>query len=261
VKTFTTALIATTVLTILTGIIYPIAIWGLAQTIFPAQANGSLMMVNNKVVGSRLIGQNFSSARYFQSRPSAAGDKGYDAANSGGSNLGPTNKALIDAVKLRVKNLVESNPGTDPQQVPIDLVTTSGSGLDPEISPAAAELQVARVAHARGLSEDQVRQLIVENTRPRSAGIFGEPGVNVLLLNLALDRNAGSHVRTARSDELSHTTRARSFSRSGAPAATGTTQNLYWRRRRRRQDISHARRGTSAPRSRSGCSAGVHRDA
>ena len=199
-KTFTTALVATAVLTVLTGIIYPLAIWGIAQTILPAQANGSLIEVNNKVVGSHLIGQNFSSARYFQSRPSAAGDKGYDAANSGGSNLAPTNKALIDAVKLRVKNFVEANPGTDSRQVPIDLVTTSGSGLDPEISPAAADLQVARVAHSRGLSEDQVRQLIAENTRPRSAGIFGEPGVNVLLLNLALDRTTGSHV-TARSDE------------------------------------------------------------
>jgi potassium-transporting ATPase KdpC subunit len=201
VKTLKTALVATAVLTVLTGIIYPLAIWALAQTIFPAQANGSLVVVSNKVVGSRLIGQNFSSARYFQSRPSAAGDKGYDAANSGGSNLAPTNKALIDAVRLRLKNFIESNPGADPHQVPIDLVTASGSGLDPEISPAAAELQVARVAHARGISEDQVRQLIAESTRPRSAGIFGEPGVNVLKLNLALDRIAGSHVTAARSNE------------------------------------------------------------
>jgi potassium-transporting ATPase KdpC subunit len=200
VKAFRTAFVVTAVLTILTGVIYPLAIWGLAQTIFPAQANGSLVVAQNKVVGSRLIGQNFSSAKYFQSRPSAAGDKGFDAANSGGSNLGPTNKALIDAVKLRLKNFVEANPGTDPRQVPIDLVTTSGSGLDPEISPAAADLQVARVAHSRGLSEDQVRQLIAENTRPRSAGILGEPGVNVLSLNLALDRTSGSHV-TARTDE------------------------------------------------------------
>jgi potassium-transporting ATPase KdpC subunit len=200
VKTIKMALLTTAVLTVLTGIIYPLAIWGLAQTIFPAQANGSLIEVDNKVVGSRLIGQNFSSGRYFQSRPSAAGDKGYDAANSGGSNLAPTNKALIDAVKLRLKNFVESNPGAEPHTVPIDLVTTSASGLDPEISPAAAELQVARVAHSRGLSEDQVRQLIAENTRPRSAGIFGEPGVNVLLLNLALDRTTGNRVRTARSE-------------------------------------------------------------
>jgi K+-transporting ATPase ATPase C chain len=193
VKTFTTALITTAVLTLLTGIVYPLAIWALAQTIFPSQAGGSLVVAGNKIVGSSLVGQNFSSPRYFQSRPSAAGDKGYAADNSGGSNLGPTNKALIDAVKLRLKNVIESNPGTDAHQVPVDLVTASGSGLDPEISPAAAELQIARVARARGLSEDQVRQLIAENTRPRSAGIFGEPGVNVLLLNLALDRTAGSH--------------------------------------------------------------------
>lgn len=192
-RTFVTAFVATAVLTVLTGIIYPLAVFGIAQTIFPRQAGGSIVVASNKVVGSSLIGQNFSSPKYFQSRPSAAGDKGYDASNSGGSNLGPTNKALIDAVKLRLKNLVESNPGVDPRQVPIDLVTASGSGLDPEISPAAASLQVARVAHARGLSEDQVRQLIADNTRPRSAGIFGEPGVNVLLLNLALDRAAGTH--------------------------------------------------------------------
>ncbi len=192
-RTFITALVATAVLTVLTGIIYPLAVFGIAQTIFPRQAGGSIIVASNKVVGSSLIGQNFSSPKYFQSRPSAAGDKGYDASNSGGSNLGPTNKALIDAVKLRLKNLVESNPGIDPRQVPIDLVTASGSGLDPEISPAAADLQVARVAHARGLSEDQVRRLIADNTRPRSAGIFGEPGVNVLLLNLALDRAAGTH--------------------------------------------------------------------
>jgi potassium-transporting ATPase KdpC subunit len=184
---------ATAVLTIVTGIIYPLAVWGIAQVIFPKQADGSLIVAGNKVVGSSLIGQNFAATRYFQSRPSAAGDKGYAADNSGGSNLGPTNKALIDAVKLRLKNIVESNPGVGAHQVPIDIVTTSGSGLDPEISPAAADLQVARVAHARGLSEDQVRQLIAENTRPRSAGIFGEPGVNVLMLNLALDRTAVSH--------------------------------------------------------------------
>jgi K+-transporting ATPase ATPase C chain len=192
-RTLITALIATTVLTVLTGIVYPLAIWGLARVIFPSQAAGSLVVAGNQVVGSSLIGQNFSSPRYFQSRPSAAGDKGYAADNSGGSNLGPTNKALIEAVRTRLKNVVESNPGVDPRQVPVDLVTTSGSGLDPEISPAAADLQVARVAHARGVSEDRVRQLIAENTRPRSAGIFGEPGVNVLLLNLALDRATGSH--------------------------------------------------------------------
>ena len=192
-RTLISALTLTMLLTMITGLVYPLAVCGLAQVFFPEQARGSLLVKGDKVVGSSLIGQNFSSARYFQSRPSAAGDKGYDAANSGGSNLGPTNKALIDAVRLRLKNFLESNPGTTATQVPVDLVTTSGSGLDPEISPAAADLQVARVARARRLSEDQVRRLITENTRPRAAGIFGEPGVNVLKLNLALDRVAASH--------------------------------------------------------------------
>ena len=192
-RTLISALTLTMLLTVITGLVYPLAVCGLAQIFFPAQARGSLLVKGDQIVGSSLIGQNFSSPRYFQSRPSAAGDKGYDAANSGGSNLGPTNKALIDAVRLRLKNFLESNPGTNATQVPVDLVTTSGSGLDPEISPAAADLQVARVARARRLSEDQVRRLIAENTRPRAAGIFGEPGVNVLELNLALDRVAGSH--------------------------------------------------------------------
>ncbi len=202
-RTLISALALTLLLTVITGLAYPLAVCGLAEAIFPAQARGSLIVRGDKIVGSSLIGQNFSSARYFQGRPSAAGDKGYDAASSGGSNhkgydaassggsnLGPTNKALIEAVRLRAKNFVESNPGTAAQQVPIDIVTTSASGLDPEISPAAADLQVARVARVRALSEDQVRRLIAENTRPRTAGIFGEPGVNVLLLNLALDRIA-----------------------------------------------------------------------
>jgi potassium-transporting ATPase KdpC subunit len=193
VRTLISALALTMLLTVITGLAYPLAVCGLAEIIFPARSHGSLLVKDGKVVGSSLIGQNFSSPRYFQSRPSAAGDKGYDAANSGGSNLGPTNKALIDAVHLRLKNFLESNPGTSATQVPIDLVTTSGSGLDPEISPAAADLQVARVARARRLSEDQVRRLVAENTRPRGAGIFGEPGVNVLLLNMALDRVAGNH--------------------------------------------------------------------
>lgn len=197
-RTLISALVLTALLTVITGLVYPLAVCGLAQVIFPASAHGSLLVKDGKVVGSSLIGQNFSSTRYFQSRPSAAGDKGYDAANSGGSNLAPTNKALIAAVRLRLKTFLESNPGTTPTQVPVDIVTTSASGLDPEISPAAADLQVARVARTRGLSEDRVRRLIAENTRPRAAGIFGEPGVNVLMLNLALDRLAGSHGDSSR---------------------------------------------------------------
>lgn len=182
----------TLVLTLLTGIVYPLAMAALAHVMFPAQSAGSLIVRDGNVVGSSIIGQNFSSPRYFHSRPSAAGDKGYDASASSGSNLGPTNKALIDAVKLRLKNVLESNPGAAASAVPVDLVTASASGLDPEISPAAAELQVPRVARARALDEDRVRLLVRENTRPRWAGMFGEPGVNVLLLNLALDRAGGN---------------------------------------------------------------------
>jgi potassium-transporting ATPase KdpC subunit len=179
------ALRMTVVLTVLTGIAYPLAITGLGALLFPAQARGSLIERDGAIVGSALIGQNFSAAGYFHGRPSAAGN-GYDATASGGSNLGPTNKALIAAVSARVRSVAEKNPGTT--MVPIDLVTTSGSGLDPEVSPAAADLQIARVAKARGLSEDQVRDVIRTNTRPRFAGLFGEPGVNVLQVNLALDR-------------------------------------------------------------------------
>ena len=190
-RNFANAVAITIVLTVVTGLAYPLAICGLAHVLFPVQANGSLVERGDKVAGSSLIGQNFFSARYFHSRPSAASDKGYDAAGSGGSNLGPTNKVLIDTVRRRLKNFVESNPSNAPRAVPVDIVTASASGLDPEISPAAAELQVARVAHARGLSEDQVRMLVRNRTRPRWAGIIGEPGVNVLLLNLDLDRMAG----------------------------------------------------------------------
>jgi len=174
------------VLTALTGLAYPLLIAGAARVLFPSQAQGSLVERDGKIVGSALIGQNFASPRYFQPRPSAAGDKGYDASNSSGSNLGPTNKALIDAVRSRLAQASEAD-GVPKSQVPIDLVTTSGSGLDPEISPAAAEIQVARVAKARGLTEDQVRELISSKTRSRWLGLLGEPGVNVLGLNLALD--------------------------------------------------------------------------
>jgi potassium-transporting ATPase KdpC subunit len=184
---FMVAVKMTIVLTVLTGIIYPLAMVGLAHVLFPAQAEGSLLYRNGTVVGSSLMGQNFKSPGYFHSRPSAAGNNGYDPTSSSGSNLGPTNKSLIDSVKGRLKSVLEENPGTQPSQVPVDIVTASGSGLDPEISPAAAELQVARVAKAKGVSQDAVRALVSTYTRPRLGGFLGEPGVNVLELNLALD--------------------------------------------------------------------------
>ncbi len=177
----------TIALTVLTGLIYPIAMVGLAHLLFPVQAEGSLIVKDGRPIGSALIGQNFESPRYFHGRPSAAGDKGYDASNSGGSNLGPTNKALIENVRTRLSTLIERNPGVLASQVPVDMVTASGSGLDPHISPDGAELQVARVARARGLSDDVVRRLIREHTEPRQLGILGESRVNVLELNLALD--------------------------------------------------------------------------
>jgi K+-transporting ATPase ATPase C chain len=160
---------------------------GLAHVLFPYQAEGSLISRDGRVVGSELIGQNFSAPGYFHGRPSAAGDKGYDATSSSGSNLGPTNKSLIDTVSLRLKDLLEKNPDIKTAQVPTDIVTASGSGLDPEISPAGAEIQIPRVAKARGLSEDSLRALVKAHTHARLAGLIGEPGVNVLVLNLALD--------------------------------------------------------------------------
>jgi potassium-transporting ATPase KdpC subunit len=184
---FMVAVKMTIVLTVLLGIVYPLAMVGVTHVLFPAQADGSLLYRNGAVVGSSLIGQNFKSPGYFHSRPSAAGNNGYDPTSSSGSNLGPTSKSLIDSVKGRLKSVLEENPGAQPSQVPVDIVTASGSGLDPEISPAAAELQVARVAKARGISQDAVRALISTYTRSRLAGFLGEPGVNVLELNLALD--------------------------------------------------------------------------
>ncbi|MBV8775200.1 MAG: potassium-transporting ATPase subunit KdpC [Deltaproteobacteria bacterium] len=177
----------TIVLTLLTGIAYPIAMVGLAHLFFPRQAEGSLIVDNGRVVGSKLIGQNFASVRYFHPRPSAAGDKGYDGENSSGSNLGPTNKRLIETIRSRVSTLREQEPGINHGEIPIDLVTASGSGLDPEISPAAAETQIPRVARARHLSERAVRSLVATHTRSRQFGVLGEPGVNVLELNLTLD--------------------------------------------------------------------------
>ena len=187
-----TAVRMTFVLTVLTGIIYPVVMTGLSETIFPFQAHGSLIARDGRVVGSELIGQNFSGSGYFHGRPSAAGDKGYDGTSSGGSNLGPTNKTLIDTARQRLKEFTEQNPGVPAGDVPISQITASGSGLDPEISPAGALIQVARVAKARRMSEKSVLDLVRANTRARWAGILGEPGVNVLKLNLALDEVNGS---------------------------------------------------------------------
>ena len=182
-KNLITAVLMTIATTVLLGIIYPLVVTGLAKLLFPNQASGQLIQKDGKIVGSRIIGQTFVGSGYFHTRPSAAGN-GYDAGNSGGSNLGPTNQKLVDRVKTDVATLQKENPG---QPVPIDLVTTSGSGLDPDISPAAAEFQVPRVARERGLSEDQVRQLVRKHTAGRQLGFLGEPRVNVLELNLDLD--------------------------------------------------------------------------
>jgi len=180
------------VLTFLTGIVYPLAMVAIAHVLFPVQAEGSLIEQGGHVVGSALIGQNFAADKYFHPRPSAAGDKGYDASNSSGSNSGPTNKAFIDTVRARVKALRETEPGASNHPIPVDLVTASGSGLDPEISLAAAALQVPRIAKVRGLGEDAVQNLINAHVRGRWIGLVGEPGVNVLELNLALDDLAAS---------------------------------------------------------------------
>ena len=192
------ALVFIVALTLITGVVYPFAMTGIARVIFPTQSQGSLLEENGKVIGSTLIGQQFQSDRYFHGRPSAtvAPDPNdptktvpapYNAANSGGSNLGPTNKSLIERIQGDMDRLKQENPSSE---VPIDLVTTSSSGLDPHISPAAALFQVRRVAKARNMSEDSVRRLVDEHVEGRTLGLLGEPRVNVLALNLAFDRAA-----------------------------------------------------------------------
>ena len=185
-KNVITAILMTVVTTVLLGIIYPMVVTGISQVLFPDKANGQLITRNGVVVGSRIIGQPFAGAKYFHPRPSAAGN-GYDAANSGGSNLGPTNQKLIERVRQDAASLQAENPSAP---VPIDLVTTSASGLDPDITPAAAEFQIPRVAKERGMSEEAVRDLVRKCTLPRQLGFLGEPRVNVLELNLMLDETA-----------------------------------------------------------------------
>ena len=175
------------VFTIITGLVYPLAMTCLAQALFPSEANGSIIVQNGKPIGSALIGQNFTSANYFHGRPSSAGVDGYDAASSGGSNLGPTNKKLVDTIKDNIAKVREENKLDEQEPVPSDLVLSSGSGLDPDISIAGAEVPIERVAKERELSDAVVRNLVEQHIKGRQLGILGEPRINVLELNLALD--------------------------------------------------------------------------
>ncbi len=183
-KNLLTAILMTIVTTVLFGLVYPLAVTGIAQLAFPDKANGQLIRKNGVVVGSRIIGQPFSGPGYFHSRPSAAGAAGYDAGASSGSNLGPTSQKLVDRVKADVERLQAENLS---KSIPADLITTSASGLDPHISPAAAEFQIPRVARERGLNEGEVRQMVAAHTEGRTFGFLGEPRVNVLELDLDLD--------------------------------------------------------------------------
>ena len=186
-KNLLISVLMTVVTTVLLGLVYPLVVTGLAQVIFPEKANGQLIKRNGTVIASRIIAQPFVGTNYFHPRPSTAGSNGYDASNSAGSNLGPTNQKLIDRVNGDVASAQAENPG---KPVPVDMVTTSASGFDPHITPASAEFQVPRIAKARGISEESVRALVAKNTQGRQWGFFGEPRVNVLELNLALDSMA-----------------------------------------------------------------------
>lgn len=183
-KNLVTSILYTLATTVLLGLIYPLAMTGIAQVLARENANGQLIHRDGAFIGSRLLAQPFTGAAYFHPRPSAAGNNGYDASNSGGTNFGPTNQKLVDRVKADVSSLQAENPG---KPVPIDLVTTSASGLDPHITPAAAEFQVPRVARARNLTQQQVREIVLQHTERRQFGFLGEPRVNVLELNIDLD--------------------------------------------------------------------------